>query len=230
MKITMQEVFAKAVHEGNAEVVRAQLVDHRVDPASNDNAAIRRASALGHAEVVRALLADPRVDPAGINNGAVQWASQRGRAEVVRVLLADPRVDPAAGYNYAIRCASFGGNEAVVRALLADPRVDPGDKDNEAIQWASERGRAEVVRALLADPRVDPRVAIKNSKKECARIIASDCIEQYYDLFETYHPDIARDYRARLCQCYALAWVATQECSWIDAVEPVVKRLKKLLL
>jgi len=80
---------------------------------------------------------------------------------------------------------------------------------------------------------VDPRVAIRESTPACARIIASDArggIEQYYDLFETYHPDIARDYRARLCQCYALAWVATQECSWIDAVEPVVKRLKKLLL
>jgi len=79
---------------------------------------------------------------------------------------------------------------------------------------------------------VDPRVAIQNSTSECARIIASVArggIEQYYDLFEKHHPDIAREYQARLRQCYALAWVATQECSWIDVVEPVVKRLKLLL-
>jgi len=86
---------------------------------------------------------------------------------------------------------------------------------------------------LLADPRVNPRGAIPKSTKECARIIATDDIrrgiEQYYELFETYHPDIVREYEARLRQCYALAWVATQECSWIDAVEPVSKRLKVLL-
>jgi hypothetical protein len=48
-------------------------------------------------------------------------------------------------------------------------------------------------------------------------------------LFQHYHPAIAREYQARLRQCYAVAWVATQECSWIDSVEPVVKRLKVLL-
>jgi hypothetical protein len=77
---------------------------------------------------------------------------------------------------------------------------------------------------------VDPRDAIRKSKTGCARIIASNGgIEQNYDLFEKYHPDIVREYEARLRQCYAVAWVATQECGWIDVVEPVVKRLKVLL-
>jgi hypothetical protein len=44
-----------------------------------------------------------------------------------------------------------------------------------------------------------------------------------------FHPDITHEYQARLRQCYTLAWVATQECGWIDVVEPVVKRLKRLL-
>ena len=121
----------------------------------------------------------------------------------------------------------------VVRALLADPHVDPAAKNNYAIRRASCNGRARVVRALLADARVDPRGAIRYSTPRCARIIASDDtrggIEQYYELFQTYHPDIAREYLARLRQCYAIAWAAAQECSWIDLVDPVVKRLKLLL-
>jgi hypothetical protein len=156
-----------------------------------------------------------------------------GNAVTVRALLADPRVDPAADNNYAICRASYFGHTEVVRALLADIRVDPAAENNWAIQWASYYGHAMTVRALLADPRVDPGVAIRQSTSECARIIASDDtrggIEQHYDLFEKYHPDIAQEYQARLRQCYAVAWVATQECSWIDVVEPVVKRLKVLL-
>jgi hypothetical protein len=194
----MQKVFAKAVLEGRTEVVRA-------------------------------LLADPRVDPAADNNEAIRMAAWRGHAEVVRALLADPRVDPGVNDNDALRTASLYGFAEVVRALLADPRVDPVAKNNKAIRVASFYGRTEVVRALLADPRVDPVVAILQSSPACARIIASDCIEQHYDLFQKFHPAIVQEYEARLRQCYAVAWVATQECSWIDVVEPVVKRLKRLL-
>jgi hypothetical protein len=113
--------------------------------------------------------------------------------------------------------------------LLADPRVNPAASNNWAIREAAFYGRAWVVRALLADPRVNPRGAIRHSTKECARIIATYCIEQHYDLFQMFHPDIVREYQARLRQCYALAWVATQECGWIDVVEPLSKRLKLLL-
>jgi hypothetical protein len=156
-------------------------------------------------------------------------AVREGDAVTVRALLADPRVDPAANNNHAIRWASKNGRTEAVRALLADPRVDPTADINWAIREASFYGRAGAVRALLADPRVDPRVAIRHSTWECARIIASDWIEQHYDLFQMYHPNIVQEYQARLRQCYAVAWVATQECGWIDVVEPVVKRLKCLL-
>jgi hypothetical protein len=126
--------------------------------------------------------------------------------------------------------ASLEHDALSVRAALADASVNPAaDNNNSAIRWASHKGNINVVRVLLADPRVDPRGAIPKCTKECARIIAGDCIEQNYDLFEKYHPDITRDYQARLRQCYAVAWVATQECGWIDVVEPVSKRLKLLL-
>jgi len=229
----MQEVFSKAVRANDAEGVRAALADPHVDPAADNNFSIRLASAYGHAEVVRALLADARVDPAANNNHAIREASAFGHAEVVRALLADPRVDPASNDNAPIQRAYKWGRAEIVRALLADSRVDPAANNNYAIQWASAFGHTEVVRALLADPRVDPRVAIQESTPECARIIATDDarggIERHYELFEEYHPTIVGEYQARLRQCYALAWVATQEWSWTDLVEPVSKRLKVLL-
>lgn len=67
---------------GHAEVVRLLLADSRVDPAANENEAIRYASRYGHHEVVRLLLADSRVDPAAIGNQAFQNASVNGRIDV----------------------------------------------------------------------------------------------------------------------------------------------------
>ena len=123
-----------------------------VDPASDDNLAIRRASRNGHADVVRILLADPRVDPSANDNDAIRWASCNGHTEVVRLLLADPRVDPGARDNVAIRWASGNGHSDVVRLFLADPRVRlaPCAQYNSAVQWASINGHAEVVDLLRA--------------------------------------------------------------------------------
>jgi ankyrin repeat protein len=187
----------------------------------------------GHAEVVRAALADPRVNPTAQNNEAIRWAALFGHAEVVRALLADPRVNPTAQNNEAIRWAAGNGHAVVVRLFLADPRVNPTAQDNFAIIGAALRGHAEVVRLLLPDPRVNPAAddnkAIKNAKPSCARVFASDArcgIEVNYRLFQKHHPAIAREYDAVIDQCYAMAWLAKQEITWSDMVEPMLKRLK----
>jgi ankyrin repeat protein len=182
-----------------------------------------------NADVVRALLADPRVHPAARDNEAIRWAADSGYAEAVRALLADPRVNPAADDNYAILRAALNGHAEVVRVLLADPRVNPAAQDNEAIRWAVFNDHAEVVRALLADPRVDGSNAIPRSTPACARVLASDArcgIEVNYSLFQKHHPEITREYDAVIDQCYAMAWLAKQEITWSDMVEPMAKRLK----
>jgi ankyrin repeat protein len=136
-------------------LVRLAL-ENRVDPSTNDNYAIRRASANGHVEVVRLLLSDDRVDPSATDNYAIRRASANGHVEVVRLLLSDGRVDPSARNNYAIQFSSSNGHVEVVRLLLSDDRVDPSAGNNYAIQFASANGHVEVVRLLLSDGRVDP--------------------------------------------------------------------------
>ena len=87
-----QVKFDDAVRAGRTEEVRTWLLSRDVDPAANDNWAIRMASFRGHVDVVRVLLADPRVDPAANYNEAIREASYWGRVDVVQLLLTDPRV------------------------------------------------------------------------------------------------------------------------------------------
>ena len=60
------------------------LKDSRVDPAANNNEAIRYANSNGHVEVVKLLLKDSRVDPAARNNAAI-WSTSE-RTDVVKLL------------------------------------------------------------------------------------------------------------------------------------------------
>jgi hypothetical protein len=160
--------------DGVTCVVKLLFADQRVDPAAENNWAIRNASANGHAGVVKLLFADQRVDPAADNNFAIRTASSNGYAGVVKLLLADQRVDPAADNNHAIRMASYQGHFSVVELLLADRRVDPSMGDPTALERASGEGYDDIVQMLLEHPKV---VATK------AALVAAD---------EQRHNDIVR--------------------------------------
>jgi hypothetical protein len=147
--------FIEAARVGDLDRISELLRDPGVDPAADDNCAIREASGGGHLSVVERLLQDARVDPAAYDNKAIREASHNGYLLVVERLLQDERVDPAADDNYAIRQASHNGYLLVVERLLQDARVDPAASDNYAIRKASCRGHLSVVDRLLQHPRVN---------------------------------------------------------------------------
>jgi len=130
------------------------LILNGVNPAANNNDAIRSASQRGHVAVVDRLLKDKRVDPASKNNEAIRGASQNGYLEVVNRLLQDNRVDPSADKNYAVITASSRGHLAVLDSLLKDSRVDPGVNDNIILYNAVYQGNVAVLDRLLKDSRV----------------------------------------------------------------------------
>jgi ankyrin repeat protein len=175
-------LLAGASRNGHAAIVELLLLDPRVDPTADDNAAIQLASECGHDSVVKLLLADPRVDPAADDNSAIRYSSIYGEDSVVKLLLADPRVDPAAHKNFAIQASSGRGHESVVKLLLADPRVDPAAHNNFTIRRASSGGHARVLKLLLADPRVDPtaldnraiRLATYNGHASVVELLLAD--------------------------------------------------------
>ena len=63
-----EEDFYLACEEGHIEVIERLLQDERVDPAADDNFAIRAASENGHVVVVARLLQDKRVDPSAYSH------------------------------------------------------------------------------------------------------------------------------------------------------------------
>jgi hypothetical protein len=88
--------FEMACRGGHLAVVERLLQDQRVNPADNNNNAIRMASGCGRVLVVDRLLQDERVDPAAGDNSAIHSAAINNHSSVVERLLQDERVDPKA--------------------------------------------------------------------------------------------------------------------------------------
>jgi ankyrin repeat protein len=154
--------FALGFHciSGDLERVRMILTAHpEVDPAADDNHAVRVACSKGHSEIVSLLLGDPRVDPSTNDNDVIIGVCNSDAYErdvIVKLLLTDPRVDPSAQGNRALKVATQNGSTDVMMLLLVDPRVDPSVGSNFALKTACHDGYHLVVKLLLTNPRVDP--------------------------------------------------------------------------
>lgn len=166
-RMSARNTFVDACEKGHTERVRHLLFPsdpwQSVDPAVDDNCAIRHASANGCLETVRLLLTHAHVDPTAAHNEAIRRASSNGHHQTVRLLLNDDRVDPSALNNYAIRGASSYGHVEVVRLLLSDARVDPSAINNYAFVIACHEGYREIACLLLEDRRIDPTVTLRRS-------------------------------------------------------------------
>jgi hypothetical protein len=120
--------FVRSKVKDYPTMVELLLLDGRVDPSTENNSALRWASAQGHTSVVKMLLADTRCDATADNNYAIRWACAHGHADVVRELLLVPSVDPSADNNRAMRTACQAGHKEVVQLLLSDKRTNTNAK------------------------------------------------------------------------------------------------------
>jgi hypothetical protein len=147
--------FIDACRGGYAELVQRMLRAAHVNPAANDNSALRCAAANGHARVVDILLSDTRVDPTALRYEALISAAGNGHAAVVEVLLGDVRVQPKADSYGALAAAARNGHVEVVEMFAADPRVSPSVLFQIGLWVAMERNQLGVVKLLLQDERID---------------------------------------------------------------------------
>ncbi|KAJ3193525.1 hypothetical protein HDU82_002783 [Entophlyctis luteolus] len=151
----MSRVFRWAARSGHLMVVKWLLENcPLVDPAADDNYAIKTAAEANHIEVVRFLLKDPRCDPAAEENCALEYACENGLTDVVKLLLADARTSPGMNGNHCFIFACRGGFIEIVRILMADPRVDVAYDNNFGLEWACKYGHADVAKLLLSDSRI----------------------------------------------------------------------------
>jgi hypothetical protein len=141
--------FLTAVERGDAASVAALLADARVDPAADENLALRIAAVRGHVEVVHLLLADARVDPLADGCTAARstlqgfngsWMIATEHASTIERLLAEPgvvrRLSAGALALYADFAAAHGRHGALLQTLA-----------NTA--WRRRRA-AVMVRALMS--------------------------------------------------------------------------------
>jgi hypothetical protein len=77
---------------GEIEKVKEGLKDLNVDPAFDDNLAIKYASREGHIETVKILLEDPRIDPTAQNLWALEYSIFLKHYDVVKILLTNKKV------------------------------------------------------------------------------------------------------------------------------------------
>ena len=154
-----------AIKEDQPEIVRDLLQLPSIDPAANQNQALKYAVFKGKEDIVRILVLDDRVNPNAWP--ALDFASQKGDIAVVEALLKSPKIDPSSRKSYCIRWASHNGHDKVVAALLRDGRADPAALQDFAIRAAASNGHTRVVKHLLKDRRVRPQ-SVKSSALKMA--------------------------------------------------------------
>jgi hypothetical protein len=76
------------------------VVQSLVNPAADDNYAVRVASQEGLESIVKRLLKDKRVDPAAGNSDSLTAAVHNCHIGVAELLLNDPRVDATAVHQH----------------------------------------------------------------------------------------------------------------------------------
>jgi len=164
------ETLIAAARDGNPELVELLLASQTVNPAADNNYAIRIAAANGHTSVVALLLEHPATNPAARDNEAfriavacghaqlvaillkhhtqnsrdneaIKIATEKGYIEIVRLILAS---SISANYSEVLNIAAGFGHTEIVRLLLG-----AGVHNNTAIQFAAQKGHTDVVRMLL---------------------------------------------------------------------------------
>ncbi len=170
------------------ETVGYYLEDADINPAEENNLALRCACENGYVQMVKLLLTDSRVDPMqeteniDDNEDVINpliLACQYGHKEIVKLLIADPRVNPDE-YRRAIQNAIISGFAEIVELLLKDPRIDPTKGD--LLFLAVQEGYVEIVKLLLADWRIRLSLNISNlSKNEESNLCALSKLAAQYD-------------------------------------------------
>lgn len=134
--------WSVAVLNGFTRVIKL-LIDNNINPATDNNFAIKYASKFGYVEIVRLLLEDPRVDPTVDKGFALRKALKQKHTDIISMLLADSRIGPV--IDCVLWWAAFSGKVDAIKILRDDPRANPA----AAIRVASTHGYIEIVELLL---------------------------------------------------------------------------------
>ncbi|KAI8903399.1 ankyrin repeat-containing domain protein [Gorgonomyces haynaldii] len=116
-----QDLLHQCVHT-QLELVQLMTNDPRVDPASDNQKALKRACEHGKQDIVKHLLSIPAVDPS-LDEECLVNACKWGHQKIVKILLRDKRLVPQHNDNLALYVAEQQKHHHIVQLLMADWRV-----------------------------------------------------------------------------------------------------------
>ena len=148
---------------GDLRYLNQMLEDNpSLNPAYQDNLALRTACKKGHLEIVERLLLDLRVDPSALNNMALNFAINRNNMGIIARLLRDTRVDVHQGYTWFVQhCGGIGSDKIslpIFRLFFDDPRMGISYKGQVVCNSPNLRTNIEVIEILLSHPATDPAI------------------------------------------------------------------------
>lgn len=141
------------------EVMKLLLADPCVDPAANDNYAIRHAVVENNLPSLKLLLADNRVDPTSHGNYVFRHAVMQGYLGIVKLLLATPsfRKNTQMMNEAFQKIAIYGRLDGVeLPPIKLAPFKENVKKGKRFEKTTMNDHCLEVMKLLLADPCVDP--------------------------------------------------------------------------
>jgi ankyrin repeat protein len=148
----LEFLYKWASSNGYDKSVELFLSDERLDPALDDDFAIRLASSNGHPNVVRLLLANNKVNPGALFDYALRTATENNHIEIVKLLLNDSRVDLMNAENEAVITAIRKNYLDILKKFIEklEPKLSTNPVLYEMMLTASSHGHLNIIKELYS--------------------------------------------------------------------------------
>lgn len=202
--IYRQELFMTSIENNYDHYIITLLNDDNVDPAANDNYAIRYACKNNMLNVVSLLLASEKIDPSVSHNYCIRVAVVNNNTDMVRLLLSYDSVDPSRAYSveeieemskecdpaeieefktlYSLDLILVAAidhcNTEMVDIMLVNGKVDPSISNNIAVTEAVTNNNISMVETLMRDDRVDTTIDEDHLLRYAVDHLGDDMVKQ----------------------------------------------------
>lgn len=155
-----KELFLEAIQlvGYKNEYITFLLQDSDIDPAMDDNRAIRFCVKANNYPLTKLLLSDPRVDPSVRDNCCLVTVVENNSIRIMEMLIKHPKIDPSFNNNCVFIHGVSHGNVSLVKELLLDKRVNPSVNNNLCLIHAIKNNDTSMMKLLLQNNRIDPTI------------------------------------------------------------------------
>jgi len=173
------EIFIYAVIRDKIDIIRYFMNKTTINPACDNNIAIRSAVHFQFFDMIKLLLTDDRVNPTVDNNEPLSLVITKGQTKILKLLLENPHVKNIGNNIHSdLVIAIIKGYTEIIRLLLTTEKLNLVFEE-DIFYFAVEKGHIEIVKLLLKDGRINPsfddnvaiKIAIEEKHNEIAKLL-----------------------------------------------------------